>query len=342
MEAPSPFPCVPVVPTVSSIHAQMEIEAEAEAEEQEAIELDAFLRSVVVYGSLEEQRRREYDGNAPAATRGGRGNHIELVTVHFARRALAPGVYDVDVSRDGFAHAFRSLRDKHRRCVHKRLKEYAFDDMVCENYDNQDVKIYRVDSVNYVPLLGWDCVAVHSTKDKIPISGFPCTKNLDAVHYVKRSVIKVSGRISVCFESRMPDVLRENEDERACRRARGPTTVSPSKRCGGDGRTEAHNPLPHSECTADARECLRVFIQINVTNAAAQTAPHAPHAASSASMDCVDRYTDEDSAGNMTAIPFSETVKKAIDEVRSVLIESGAIGDDSSPRAPRAPRTPHS
>jgi len=133
------------------------------------------------------------------------GGPQTVIDVIIGRARLTSDLYDVNLPAHVFTRIFDKIHDGNYTNVGKiKYKSYAYRDFTCDNYENNDVRTYKT------VILGvecWDdstcCVGVSYVKDKMPVSSFPCTMDLDNTAYVKCSTIKIHPRVSVIFESKM-------------------------------------------------------------------------------------------------------------------------------------------
>lgn len=122
-----------------------------------------------------------------------------VIDVYLAHRRLTPEIYDVSLPDEVFVRMFEASR-QNARSVQKTLhKTYCYKDLVYENFCNDEVRAYRT-LVRDVER--WeDCVGAAYTREKMPVSSFPCTTSLDNVVYVKTYTLKLHSRTVIVFES---------------------------------------------------------------------------------------------------------------------------------------------
>ena len=121
------------------------------------------------------------------------------IDVYLANKRLTSEIYDVALPDEVFVRMFETVR-RSAKGVQKTLhKTYCYKDLVYENFCNDEVRAHRT-LVRDVER--WeDCVGAMYTREKMPVSSFPCTTSLDNVMYVKTYTVKLHSRTVIIFES---------------------------------------------------------------------------------------------------------------------------------------------
>lgn len=131
------------------------------------------------------------------------GNARRFVSVCIGTAALCPEIYDVDVPYSSLTHIYNEMA----RCsasaqpVRTRFKRFAYRGATCECYENGDTRVYRdaIESLAAYPESA--TVAMRCVRERLPISAFPCTTDLDDRSYVKITSFRVASRKVVDLES---------------------------------------------------------------------------------------------------------------------------------------------
>lgn len=190
-----------------------------------APELDAFFERISADRDTSTADNRTRDLPPPTC-------HVEIILVN---TRLSTGLYETHVPTDIMRNIYRTAMGQvpiptvsHRRC-----KRYLIRDMVYDNTDNKDIRVYKnvlCDSEDLTSTCSTDnskpkssnsrklhsrtlrAVALALTRKKIPLCAFPCTASPHDVTYVKHSEVVLHPSVSLCFERSSPVVSSDTFD----------------------------------------------------------------------------------------------------------------------------------
>jgi hypothetical protein len=124
------------------------------------------------------------------------GNYIEFV--------ILDGENITDIPDNMFFKLLNNMKNKGYACFQKHYKEYIYRNMVYENNDKSQIKIYKIALNNHDTLENGLKVLIYH-KEKLPYHVFPSTTMLHSICYVSKVIFKINNRIYINFEKRKYD-----------------------------------------------------------------------------------------------------------------------------------------
>jgi hypothetical protein len=110
--------------------------------------------------------------------------------------------YDINVSEEFFNTCLSRVKSQHLKYFQKSFKTYVCNDLVLENYDHKEHKVFckKVLSVNTEHHINKGIITLYVQKEKHPFHAFPSTTSIHSVFYTNRLVLRVNNRLYINFD----------------------------------------------------------------------------------------------------------------------------------------------
>lgn len=110
-------------------------------------------------------------------------------------------VIDINLSKEKFEYMMGVVKRQNWKYFGKSCKMYTHNNLIYENYDYTDIKVYskEIKEAKMHPTL--DLITLYCIKDKKPFHMFPSTKSIHSIAYVRKLVFRVHNRVYVNFET---------------------------------------------------------------------------------------------------------------------------------------------
>lgn len=113
-------------------------------------------------------------------------------------------VYNTSLNRETFYNLMYKMMDTNYRYHQKQYKEVFIADVCYQNYKNEEMSIYSVQT-NTVESITDKLCAIAQTKNKLSILSVPSTLNIYSENVIKKLIFRVSNRVFVNFENGITD-----------------------------------------------------------------------------------------------------------------------------------------
>lgn len=143
-------------------------------------------------------------------------NYKEIVLFHEAK-TFPDGWMDVQTNlpEDTFNKLMNAFAAKRKfRFFDREFKSYKRGDIVCENYNNKDIRLIQHKFLDAVIDDEKKMLTVHYEHNKLPFHIFPSTMQLHDIGYVRRATAKVHNRIALHFETSFNPHVEEDVKRR--------------------------------------------------------------------------------------------------------------------------------
>jgi len=114
-------------------------------------------------------------------------------------------VYDYSFTKDAFYNVMDKFKNTKYKPFEKQHKEYIYEDLCLENYDNKELKLYKKHLVSCKHMK--DFVVLGYNRTKQSVVNFPSTLSIASTRYVKRLIFRISNRVYVNFETSIPESM---------------------------------------------------------------------------------------------------------------------------------------
>jgi hypothetical protein len=119
-------------------------------------------------------------------------NYIEL---KLYKKKCTENVYDINFSKEEFYNIMNRLKYK---CFQKDCKQYVSGNLIYENFNNEDVKVYKTEVKNII--IKNHYIISFYNKSKLSVLNFESSKNINDINYIRKLIFRVSNRIYINFE----------------------------------------------------------------------------------------------------------------------------------------------
>lgn len=136
-------------------------------------------------------------------------NYVEVIFADPASRVLPNAdpssgitIIPTHVSEKYFKECLERVKKHHFKYFQKSFKSYVCRDLVLENYDHKDMKVYRKEvlKADTSKLKTEGTLTCFSRKEKIPYHAFPSTTSIHGIFYTNRLTMRVNNRLYLNFD----------------------------------------------------------------------------------------------------------------------------------------------
>jgi vacuolar-type H+-ATPase subunit F/Vma7 len=132
-------------------------------------------------------------------------NYFEFVLCDTEKKSVNNvDVYNTSFERDKFYVLMYKLMDTNYKYYQKQYKEVLIGDVCYQNFKNEDINIYTVNT-NKVDNISPFICAIAQIKNKQSILSLPSSLNIYSENIIRRLIFRVSNRVFVNFENGITD-----------------------------------------------------------------------------------------------------------------------------------------
>ena len=132
-----------------------------------------------------------------------KGNYVEYVL--FNSCSSDDSQLDVNLPEEQYLALMRKLARAPYKYFGKQCKVYYHNDLVYENYNQEEIKTYSKALIDYSIDRKNSIAVLHYSKDKVPFHNFPATSRMNAVSFIKKITFRVHNRIYINFQMEQID-----------------------------------------------------------------------------------------------------------------------------------------
>lgn len=108
-------------------------------------------------------------------------------------------ILDVNHPIEQFTQMLKRIGKRYHKVFEKSFKCYLYKDLILENYEQNEIKVYKKKFKNHV--VNGSYVTIYYDKHKVPFHVFPSTTQINGVYYCKRLTFRICNRIYINFET---------------------------------------------------------------------------------------------------------------------------------------------
>lgn len=109
----------------------------------------------------------------------------------------SPTLWDVDCGKEKFMSVFSKYIENNNKYSEKLYKEYVYGDVYYQNYNNDEIKVFRLTPMK--SLFSNKRLVIHYIKQKLSLVNVPSSANYDNISYKRHVVFRISNRIFLNF-----------------------------------------------------------------------------------------------------------------------------------------------
>lgn len=126
-------------------------------------------------------------------------NDVNYFEIHFFDKCNTTKDYtQVGLHVDAFWHLLESMHKTNYKYFQREYKEYILNDLTCQMFTNDDVKVYK-NTVVGVDIHD-DLFIAKYNRSKMTLLNFPSTTMIHNTSYVKQMIFRISNRIYLNFK----------------------------------------------------------------------------------------------------------------------------------------------
>lgn len=119
-------------------------------------------------------------------------NYVEI---KLYKKKIGENIYDINYTKDEFYNIMNRLKYK---CFQKDCKQYVSGNLIYENFNNEDVKVYKTEIKNIK--INSEYIISFYNKSKLTVLNFESSTNINDINYIRKLIFRVSNRIYINFE----------------------------------------------------------------------------------------------------------------------------------------------
>ena len=119
-------------------------------------------------------------------------NYVEI---KLYKKKIGENIYDINYTKDEFYNIMNRLKYK---CFQKDCKQYVSGNLIYENFNNEDVKVYKTEIKNIK--INSEYIISFYNKSKLTVLNFESSKNINDINYIRKLIFRVSNRVYINFE----------------------------------------------------------------------------------------------------------------------------------------------
>ena len=105
--------------------------------------------------------------------------------------------WNVDCGKDKFMSVFSRYIEKNNKYSEKLYKEYVYGDVYYQNYNNDEIKVFRLTPIT--SSFSNNRLVINYSKQKLSLVNVPSSADYDNISYKRHVVFRISNRIFLNF-----------------------------------------------------------------------------------------------------------------------------------------------